>query len=61
MIVEVHDQKEAETALKYDQALIGINNRNLKTLDISINNTISIFEILKNHKGPLISESGIKG
>ncbi|MDA9625045.1 indole-3-glycerol phosphate synthase TrpC [Candidatus Pelagibacter bacterium] len=60
VIVEVHDQKEAETALKYDQALIGINNRNLKNLDISINNTISIFEILKNHKGPLISESGIK-
>ena len=60
VIVEVHDEKEAEAALKYDQALIGINNRNLKTLDISINNTISIFEILKNHKGPLISESGIK-
>jgi indole-3-glycerol phosphate synthase len=60
IIVEVHDKKEAETALKYEKALIGINNRNLKTLDISINNTISIFEILKNHKGPLISESGIK-
>ena len=60
VIVEVHNEKEADTALKYDQALIGINNRNLKTLDISINNTISMFEILKNHKGPLISESGIK-
>ena len=60
VIVEVHDEKEAETALKYEKALIGINNRNLKTLDISINNTISIFEILKNHNGPLISESGIK-
>ena len=60
IIVEVHDEKEAEASLRYDQALIGINNRNLKTLDISINNTISMFEILKNHKGPLISESGIK-
>jgi indole-3-glycerol phosphate synthase len=60
VIVEVHDEEEAETALKYEKALIGINNRNLKTLDISINNTISIFEILKNHNGPLISESGIK-
>ena len=29
-------------------------------MDVSINNTISIFEILKDHKGPLISESGIK-
>tara|TARA_A100001011_G_scaffold374410_1_gene434862 strand:- start:90 stop:881 length:792 start_codon:yes stop_codon:yes gene_type:complete len=60
VIVEVHDQKEAETALKYDQALIGINNRNLKTLEVSINNTISIFEVVKTHKGPLLSESGIK-
>ena len=60
VIVEVHDQKEAEKALKFKEALIGINNRNLKTLDISINNTVSIFETVKNHKGPLISESGIK-
>ena len=56
----MHDYKEAETALKYEDALIGINNRNLKTLNISINNTISIFEILKEHNGPIISESGIK-
>ena len=60
VIVEVHDKKEAEKSLKYEDALIGINNRNLKTLDISINNTISIFETLKEHKGPIISESGIK-
>ena len=60
VIIEVHDLKEAESALKYDQALIGINNRNLKTLDVSINNTLSIFEAVKSHKGPLLSESGIK-
>ena len=60
VIVEVHDNKEAENSLKYEDALIGINNRNLKTLDISINNTISIFETLKEHNGPIISESGIK-
>ncbi len=60
VIVEVHDPSEAKIALKYEEALIGINNRNLKTLDISINNTISIFEIVKDHKGPLLSESGIK-
>ncbi len=60
VIVEVHDQKEAEVALKYEKALIGINNRNLKTLEVSINNTISIFEVVKNHKSPLISESGIQ-
>ncbi len=60
VIVEVHNKKEAERALRYDQALIGINNRNLKTLDISINNTISVFEVVKSHRGPLISESGIR-
>tara|TARA_B100000963_G_C22616149_1_gene667442 strand:+ start:1783 stop:2577 length:795 start_codon:yes stop_codon:yes gene_type:complete len=60
VIVEVHDQKEAETALKFKDALIGINNRNLKNLKVSINNTISIFEVVKSHEGPLISESGIK-
>ena len=60
VIVEVHNQNEAEMALKFDQALIGINNRNLKTLEVSLNNTISIFEVIKAHKGPIISESGIK-
>ncbi len=60
VIVEVHDKKEAEKALKYEQAIIGINNRNLKTLEVSLNNTVSIFEVVKNHKSPLVSESGIK-
>ena len=60
VIVEVHDQKEAETALKFKNALIGINNRNLKDLKVSINNTLSIFEVVKSHEGPLVSESGIK-
>ena len=60
VIIEVHDQKEAEKSLKYERALIGINNRNLKTLEVSINNTLSIFEVVKAHKEPLISESGIQ-
>ena len=60
VIIEVHSQKEAEKALRFENAIIGINNRNLKTLEVSINNTINIYEILKSHKGPLISESGIK-
>ena len=41
-------------------ALIGINNRNLKTLKTNINTTYDIYDVVKNHKGPLISESGIK-
>ena len=60
VIVEVHDFKEAEMALKYEQALIGINNRNLKTLKTDINTTYDIYDVIKSHKGPLVSESGIK-
>ena len=60
VIVEVHTVEEAKKALNFKDALIGINNRNLKTLEVSLNNTISIFEIIKTHKGPIISESGIK-
>ena len=59
-IVEVHTVEEAKRALKYKDALIGINNRNLKTLKTDINTTYDIYNILINHKGPLISESGIK-
>ena len=40
--------------------MIGINNRNLKTLKTDINTTYDIHDVLSVHKGPLISESGIK-
>ncbi len=42
VIVEVHDEYEAEKSLDYKEALIGINNRDLKTLNVSLNNTIKI-------------------
>ena len=60
VIVEVHTVEEAKQALKFEDALIGINNRNLKTLQTDINTTFDIHDVLVNHKGPLISESGIK-
>ncbi len=60
VIVEVHTIEEAKKSLKYKDALIGINNRNLKTLKTDINTTYDIHNILVNHSGPLISESGIK-
>ena len=60
IIIEVHTAEEAKRALKFKDALIGINNRNLKTLKTDINTTYDIHEVLVNHKGPLISESGIK-
>ena len=60
VIVEVHTVEEAKQALKFQNALIGINNRNLKTLKTDINTTFDINDVLVSHKGPLISESGIK-
>jgi indole-3-glycerol phosphate synthase len=60
VIVEVHTLDEAKKALNFKEALIGINNRNLKTLKTDINTTYDIHDILINHTGPLISESGIK-
>ena len=60
VIVEVHTVVEAKKALNFKEALIGINNRNLKTLNTEITTTYDISNVLVNHPGPLISESGIK-
>tara|TARA_B100001778_G_C18527121_1_gene601746 strand:+ start:138 stop:929 length:792 start_codon:yes stop_codon:yes gene_type:complete len=60
VIVEVHTVVEAKQALKFKNAIIGINNRNLKTLKTDINTTFDIHDVLINHSGPLVSESGIK-
>ena len=58
-LIEVHSKNEAEAALSFENALIGINNRDLKTLNVSLKTTIELSKILKNHKLPLICESGI--
>ena len=60
VIIEVHTIDEAKNSIKFKNALIGINNRNLKTLETNMNTTYNIHDILTAHKGPLISESGIK-
>ena len=60
IIVEVHTTEEAKKALNFKEALIGINNRNLKTLKTDLNTTYDIYNVLSNHSSPLISESGIK-
>ena len=58
-LVEVHSENEAEIALSFENSIIGINNRNLKTLEISLNTSIKLSKILNSHKNPLICESGI--
>ena len=58
-LVEVHTEKEAEFALNFHKSIIGINNRNLKTLNTSLDTSITLSKILNDHKNPLICESGI--
>jgi len=58
-LVEVHSEDEAELALSFENSIIGINNRNLKTLEISLNTSLNLSKILNSHKNPLICESGI--
>tara|TARA_E500000178_G_scaffold356142_1_gene431944 strand:- start:3905 stop:4684 length:780 start_codon:yes stop_codon:yes gene_type:complete len=58
VIVEVHDLNELELANKLNSKLIGINNRNLKTMEVDINTSIKLIKNLDNGKIP-ISESGI--
>ena len=58
-IVEVHDEEELKRAIKIDYPVIGINNRNLKSLDINLKNTINLNKNLTNDY-IIIAESGIK-
>jgi len=58
-LIEVHTEKEAEIALSFEDSIIGINNRNLDTLEISLKTSVELSKILRSHKNPIISESGI--
>jgi len=58
-LFEVHDLKELEIALLIDADIIGINNRNLKTLKIDINTTFEIKKEIPSDK-TIVSESGIR-
>ena len=60
IIIEVHTIEEAKRVFDFKDAMIGINNRNLKTLKTDLNNTFEIYKALDNFDGILISESGIK-
>ena len=60
IIVEVHTVDEANRIANFKNAIIGINNRNLKTLKTDLDNTFEIYKTLNSFDGILISESGIK-
>jgi indole-3-glycerol phosphate synthase len=58
-LVEIHDEEDLKKIAGLDLLLIGINNRNLKTLGVDLETTIRLIE--RVHRGAMvISESGIK-
>jgi indole-3-glycerol phosphate synthase len=59
VLFEVHDLKELEMALSVNAEIIGINNRDLKTLKIDFNNTFKLKKEIPSDK-IVVSESGIK-
>lgn len=59
VLFEVHNEEELETALKLEAPLIGINNRNLKTFETTLDTTLRLMpKAGKNVQ--VISESGIR-
>jgi len=58
-LVEVHSRKELNRALEINADIIGINNRNLKTLEVEFKNSIKLSKYIPESKIK-ISESGIK-
>lgn len=58
VLIEVHDHNEMHRALKLDNRLIGVNNRNLHTFDVSLQTTLDL-QALIGEERILVTESGI--
>ena len=58
-IIEVHNEEELHRAQHFSNAIIGVNNRNLKTFDVDINNSVELKKIFEG-ENIFIAESGIK-
>lgn len=57
-LVEVHDKAEIQAALELDCCVIGINNRNLQTFEVSLDTTAELLPMVDNG-AKIVSESGI--
>jgi len=58
ILVEVHNAEELKRALKLPLIMIGINNRNLRTFDVSLQTTVDLLSEIKDDI-LVITESGI--
>jgi indole-3-glycerol phosphate synthase len=58
VLVEVHDEDELALALQLETPLVGINNRNLRTFDVTLQTTLNLLEKLPEDRF-VITESGI--
>lgn len=58
-LIEVHDLNELERVKNFSNAMIGVNNRNLKTFDVDLNNSINLKNAF-NSNNLFVAESGIK-
>jgi len=58
-IIEVHDEEELKRAECFEDALIGVNNRNLKTFEVDLENSVRLRNLFKQ-KNIFVAESGIK-
>mgnify|MGYP005665040395 FL=1 len=58
-LIEVHDAEELQRVEHFNNALIGVNNRNLKTFEVNINNSVNLKNSFSGDN-IFIAESGIK-